>query len=177
MKYDFEKLLKSLIIPATSILKTDNDDPGTKIEKEITYRAHLYSDLLNNYVSTTTSRNRHKETHKWIFFWCVMAVFVVCLVFICIVTKRFLSIKNEELLVNSIPVLVTAFVSLISTIIILPSTIAKFLFNTKEDEYITSVIVHTQEHDAEGMTLLKNRFDTKGATNNQNNPISSDDAV
>ena len=89
----------------------------------------------------------------------IITASIVGLVYIGKIVVRFLEIENTNELVKSIPVLITAIVSFISTIIIIPATITKFLFNTKEDENITSVIVHTQEHDTTGITLLKNRFE------------------
>lgn len=157
MAGDFSKILKS-ISSAISILKSD-DDSGAKLEKEITLRDNMYTILLKDYVRISRYRNIIKEIHKWVFFWLIITASIVGLVYIGKIVVRFLEIENTNELVKSIPVLITAIVSFISTIIIIPATITKFLFNTKEDENITSVIVHTQEHDTTGITLLKNRFE------------------
>ena len=39
--------------------------------------------------------------------------------------------------------------------------ITKFLINTKEDDNITQLINHTQEHDAAGIDKLKDKFSKK----------------
>ena len=54
--------------------------------------------------------------------------------------------------------IITALISFISTIIVVPLTIAKFLFNAKEDDNITTLIKHTQEHDVSGINIFKGRF-------------------
>ena len=41
-------------------------------------------------------------------------------------------------------------VGFVSAIITIPTTITKYLFSTTEDENITEIILHTQEHDVNG---------------------------
>ena len=41
-------------------------------------------------------------------------------------------------------------VGFVSAIITIPTTITKYLFSTSEDENITQIILHTQEHDVSG---------------------------
>lgn len=53
-------------------------------------------------------------------------------------------------MVESLPLLVTSMVGFVSAIITIPVTITKYLFSTKEDENITQIILHTQEHDTSG---------------------------
>lgn len=69
---------------------------------------------------------------------------------------------------NAIPLLITAIVGFVSAIISIPLTITKYLFSTKEDEYITNIILHTQEHDTSGRqwTLDYTRND-QGTENQQ----------
>ena len=153
---NFEKILNSLS-SAISILDSDGD-AGSKLEREITARDHMYTTLLYDYVTISRRRNIAKEIHKWIFFWLIVLASVVGFVYIGKIVGRFMALKESEELLASIPVLITSLVSLISTIIVIPATITKFLFNTKEDDNITSVITHTQEHDAAGIKLLKHRF-------------------
>lgn len=54
--------------------------------------------------------------------------------------------------------LISSSVSLISIIISIPIIITKYLFNSKEDDNITTIISKTQEHDSLQMNLLSSRF-------------------
>lgn len=62
---------------------------------------------------------------------------------------------NSSELIDSIPVLITAITGFASSIIAIPLSITKYLFSTQEDEYITKIISHTQEHDSSGRKILK----------------------
>ncbi len=75
---------------------------------------------------------------------------------IIVVTVIFLLWKcSSEQLISAVPVFVTAFGAFISSIVAVPLSVTKYLFSTCEDEYITQIISHTQEHDLSGRKLLK----------------------
>lgn len=133
-------------------------DSGKSLEREIVKRDKKYTDLLSNYLSITKIRNTIKECHKWLFFWLVV---VSCGVVIFLVYKtitRILSSDDYNIIIQSIPIFITALVSCITAVIAIPLAITNFLFNTKEDDNIAGIIQHMQDHDMAGMTLLKERF-------------------
>ena len=137
---------------------SSDTEPGKAIETEIKKRDAQYSELLASYVKITGIRNILKEVHKWIFFWVVI---IACGFGLSLAYRAVRPIVNEgdpSLIVEGIPILITSIVAFISTVIAVPLTITNFLFNTKEDDNITDVIKHTQEHDAAGINLLKERF-------------------
>ena len=55
----------------------------------------------------------------------------------------------------------TSIVAFISTVIVVPITITRFLFNTREDDNITKLIAHTQDHDSAWKDFLSDRFNTQ----------------
>ena len=167
---DFNKLIKTLS-SAVSVLSSD-DDAGTKLEKEITARDHMYTTLLDDYVTISKYRNIIKEIHKWAFFWLIIIATIVGFLYVGKIIGRFIALEKSNELLESIPILITSLVSLISAIIVIPATITKFLFNTKEDDNITSVITHTQEHDSAGIKLLKHRFSKQQQQTENNIPNS-----
>ncbi len=51
--------------------------------------------------------------------------------------------------VSHVSVLIGTFVSFLTVFIVVPHTIAKYLFNTDEEKYMTDIIKSIQVHDAE----------------------------
>lgn len=156
---EFHKALKLLGKTFIDFSGTLSDkDSGKSLEREIVKRDKKYTDLLDNYLSITKIRNNVKECHKWIFFWLIV---ISCGVVIYLVYKtitRILSTEDYNIIIQSIPIFITALVSCITAVIAIPLAITNFLFNTKEDDNIAGIIQHMQDHDMESMTLLKERF-------------------
>ncbi|MBR4424343.1 MAG: hypothetical protein IKS66_00170 [Oscillospiraceae bacterium] len=123
--------------------------------KQINERDKQYTELLAAFVSISRIRNRVKEWHKWIFFWLVIAACVVFLVVAIGTIRGIMDSRDPEYIVSAIPIVVAAFASLVTAVIGIPLAITNFLFNTKEDDNITEIIKHTQEHDAAGRNLFK----------------------
>lgn len=167
MRSDYIKLLP--LLNGSLSLYTSDADPGKQIEEEITKRDKEYSDLLKSYVSISKARNIIREIHKWLFFWIiVIAGYFSFRIAYCVITKI---VNSDDLnyIVETIPIVVAAFVSFTATIISIPLAITNFLFNTKEDDNITDIVKHTQEHDAAGLSLFKERF-----IRVRSNPLSKD---
>lgn len=136
-------------------------DSGKSLEKEIVKRDKKYTELLSSYVAITKFRNRAKEVHKWLFFWVVMISCVVVLILVHKTINRLLSFEDHAMILQAIPIFITAFVSCLTAVIAIPLAITNFLFNTKEDDNIAGIIQHMQDHDMESMTLFKDRFGEK----------------
>ncbi len=138
-------------------LNSDNDS-GKSLEDEIVKRDKKYTELLQNYLSITKIRNTVKEIHKWIFFWLVIIACGVVIYLVCKTLNHLLASEDYSVILQSIPIFITAIVSCVTAVIAIPLAITNFLFNTKEDDNIAGIIQHMQEHDMAGITLLKERF-------------------
>lgn len=143
--------------PNFHVYKSDTSTPSLQnaVSKEIKDRDKNYSKLLKSYVRTTRARNILKEFHKWALFWGMVYACVKGYQLIEKILNPILSSNNVDVLVAAIPVLVTSLVAFISAIIAVPLAVVKFLFNAKEDDNITEIIKHTQEHDAAGRIWVK----------------------
>lgn len=136
-----------------------NEDDKTfrkETKQEIINRDKKYTELLNHFVSITQVRNILKECFKWLFYLVIMGSIITLTVLTCVIVKKYMSSANIEQIVESMPLLITAIVGFVSTIITIPIAITKYLFSTKEDENITQIILHTQKHDTSGRNWATN---------------------
>lgn len=152
MSREYEKISK--LLGNIIYTGTDKDFDGS-IGNQIVERDYKYTELLKSYTRVTRVRFFLKEIHKWVFFWLIIAACIFCLSSAYNVIKQTLGADDLQFIVDAVPAILAAFTALISTVVVVPLTIAKFLFNEKEDDNITAVIQHTQEHDASGRNLLK----------------------
>lgn len=141
------------ILDSSNKNKKQTEDDKTfreNVTNEITNRDSEYTKLLSHFVSITERRNKLKEFFKWTFYG---AVVISMLVFTYSFYKLFRKVINEgdiEQLIETIPLLITSIVGFVSVIIAIPIAITQYLFSTKEDENITKIILHTQDHDTTG---------------------------
>lgn len=140
------------------LFTTSDNDSGERIAKQIVKRDLKYTELLESYTTITKVRFTLKEIHKWLFFWMVIVACGYCLVLAYRLVSRILSVEDPQFIIDSVAVIFAAFTAFVSTVIAVPMTITKFLFNTNEDDNITQLIQHTQEHDAAGIDKLKEKF-------------------
>lgn len=157
---EFEKYISKYILGYSSPLHytmSDDDVSGT-LTTQIAQRDIQYTEILKNHAKLTKFRGICKEIHKWLFFWMIIVASFAGLVYIHKILNKVMETDDINIIVDSIPIIVTAVISFISTIIVVPLTIAKFLFNAKEDDNITTLIKHTQEHDVSGINVFKDRF-------------------
>lgn len=152
--HDVYKLV-STPSPWREFYRSDNDKLDISVSQEIKDRDKNYSKLLQSYVTTTRVRNFLKEIHKWLLFWGMVFACVKGYQLIERILTPILASNDVSVLVAAIPVLVTSLVAFISAIIAVPLAVVKFLFNAKEDDNITDIIKHTQEHDAKGRIWVK----------------------
>lgn len=141
-----------------SVLQDSDNDSSTQddkifrrnTKKQITNRDKEYTDLLSHFVTITRVRNILKEIFKWSFY---IALIISVVVLVCMtksIFNKYVENANIQQMIESIPLLITSIVGFVSVIITIPVTITKYLFSTKEDEYITKIILHTQDHDTSG---------------------------
>lgn len=130
---------------------TEDDKKFRKDTKnEITNRDKKYSELLSHFIKITRIRNCLKEFFKWTFYLIIMGSIFALILVIYKLFDKYTSYATIEQIIESLPLLITAMVGFVSTIITIPVTITKYLFSTEEDKNITEIILHTQEHDTSG---------------------------
>ena len=139
------------------ILNDDNNTQGEddktfrkNTTEQITKRDEQYTALLSHFVGVTRIRNILKEICKWFFYFAVIISVIVLAKIIYSIFNAYLSSATIEQIAESMPLLITSMVSFASAIIVIPTTITKYLFSTEEDKNITQIILHTQEHDVSG---------------------------
>lgn len=166
----YEQLLLSVLRDKNTLRsRKDNYLFGSKIEEQITERDSEYTNILKHFVCITRVRNWVKEILKWTFYIIIMAAMTSIVVMSIYLLNTVVSKSNIEQLIKFIPLFITSIVSLVSVIITIPVTIARYLFSTKEDENITKIILHTQDHDTSGrewtLHFHQNGQSDKGNTN------------
>ena len=147
-------------------LTMSDEDVSGSLTTQIARRDKNYTELLEDHIKLSRNRAKCKEVHKWIFFWLIIIASGIGIFLVITLFNRILSAKDIETVIDAIPLIITALVSLVSTVIVVPLTIAKFLFNTKEDDNITTLIKHTQKHDSAAMNLFKDRIAKRKQKNN-----------
>ena len=131
-------------------IEQDTHKFSDSIETQIMQRDIQYTELLRHFVSISKTRNTIREWAKWIMSLCILLASIVFLFIFWKIVNKVLEIKDVNQIVDSIPLLITSIVSFISVVIAVPLVLLKYLFSNKEDEYITKIILHTQEHDTSG---------------------------
>lgn len=136
----------------SSSSNSNNDDDvfRQKITAEISNRDTEYSNLLKHFVNITKIRNVLKEFFKWTFYLFVIYSVYILTRIIYSLFNKYISYADIKQILDSLPLLITAMVGFVSTIITIPVCITKYLFSTEEDKNITQIILHTQEHDTNG---------------------------
>lgn len=158
-KDDFNKIVSELSnIVEEKDVHSDNEF-NSKTQEQIIKRDEEYTKLLEHFVSITVNRNNAKEKYKWIFFKIIMALLVILDISTAGIVMSILYKCDTNELISAFPVLITAITGFTSSIIAIPLSITKYLFSTNEDEYITAIISHTQEHDSSGRMLFKSLLD------------------
>ena len=131
-------------------LKQDSHKFSDSVETQLMRRDIEYTELLNHFVNISKTRNIIREWAKWITSICILLTSGILLyIFYCII-NRILQEEETKQILDAIPLLITSIVSFISVVIAVPLTMLKYLFSNKEDDYITQIILHTQDHDTSG---------------------------
>lgn len=146
----YELLIKALSDDNSSNNTEDDITFRKKTTEQISTRDAEYSKLLQHFVEITQIRNKLKEFFKWSFYLLVISAIFALIIIVCRLFNKYVSSASIEQILESSPLLITAMVGFVSTIIAIPVTITKYLFSTEEDKNITQIILHTQEHDTSG---------------------------
>lgn len=144
------KVLQNLLNDRKPKETLDDKTFRDNVAEEITNRDKYYTELLTHFVKITKVRNCLKEIFKWSFYVMVIVAMITLIIVINSIFHVFIKEANVKQLMEAIPLFITAIVGFVSVIIAIPIAITKYLFSTKEDENITSIILHTQDHDTNG---------------------------
>ena len=138
-----------------SYLKQDNIDNKVSIvhsdkmlDSDIDYikaNNESFNQLLDAYVNNTSRNLKAKLKFKIVFFIICIGILVIISALMVGVTIYCLrnNIDKETLIVS----MISSIVSFTASFIVLPHTIANYLFNTEEEKDMTELIKNIQEHD------------------------------
>lgn len=109
-----------------------------KDEKELDDRNKIYSTILENYSKYLKDTLNSNKSNKQIFLIGLLVILLIIVVgfFIC------LYFLNDNIIA-----LITAFASVTSAIIVIPTKIVEYLFNPQETQQIYEVIKNIQDYD------------------------------
>jgi len=112
---------------------------------EYNKRDKMYTDLLRHYIEATRQKSETNERYKRNFYRIVMSVFCGLSFSFVVLSVIALCVKDA---VVGIGIATTSVAGLISTIIVLPSIIAKHLFPENEGEHMVRLVEKMQNNDA-----------------------------
>ena len=114
--------------------------------KNMIRHGELYTDLLDVYVDDIRQTLENKRKLKEQFYdVCESILTFTCAIFFIVIALMLTGVVP----VSRVSVLIGTFVSFLTVFIVVPHTIAKYLFNTDEEKYMTDIIKSIQVHDAE----------------------------
>lgn len=143
----------------------DDETFRKQTTKEITRRDKFYSNILEHFISITKTRNYIREFFKWLFLCALIAAIIQLTDGLSELFQRYATDATISEITEAIPLFITSIVSFVSVIIAIPLTITKYLFSTTEDENITQIILHTQNHDTSGRQWVRPTPDTPNDNN------------
>lgn len=152
-EYSYKKIIKKIGLGSEyekTILFTDSQ---LSEQQELDSRNHLYSELLKSYVEQYIINQGKKNRKKWHFFGIVMFAFlayILSLLVMLIILPIFLKGSNTTFIFSYIATLS----SIISSLIIIPHTIVKYLFNPKEDEIVSQLVTDMQKNDIQSKQII-----------------------
>lgn len=113
-----------------------------------------FSKLLNTYVKNANRNLFAKLIFKAIFFVACVVILVGIFVLLCKITWYCLNnkVSTETLIIT----MVNTVVSFLSAFIVLPHTIAQYLYNTEEEKNMTELVKNIQERDKIIRECMKN---------------------
>lgn len=106
-----------------------------------------FDELLEIYVKNVRKNLLCKLICKVIFFG--VCVIILIMTFLSLLGITIYSLYRELSTNTLITVMITNLISFLTSFIVLPKIIAQYLFNTKEEKYMSDVIKSIQEHDRE----------------------------
>lgn len=128
-----------------------NDEDVEKTKRNV-----LYSHLVDDYADYIKRTIDFKYKSRIVVSTLLIAVFILVIalyIYMSFYTLPNLLKSDNRKVVESMITIISAFGTLISTIIILPKVIVEFIFNKEEDQYIVDLIKHTQDFDTDNKII------------------------
>ncbi len=132
-----------------------SDDLVKNIMQFLKSRDKQYSDLLQDFTTYAHERNIVKANQRKDFYDLVKTILCFSGIIFIILACRILLMTPKEISLL-LPAIITGFISFFAEFISLLAIIAKYLFDSKEDDNITKIITHTQDFDNGGREYIKN---------------------
>ncbi len=142
----YEKNLKTTLSGTSPENVTVFSDSQFSEEQELLTRNHYYSLLLESYVTQYRTNQDTKNKKKWQFYYLVIIAFVVVLLLL-IAIPIVITYYYKENQTTVIVSYLTSFIGLFTSLIVIPQTIVKYLFNPHEDEVIANMVIEMQKQD------------------------------
>lgn len=173
-----KKSFGNIIDNIFNILKNDDTQSAEALK-----HSKSYSLLLKTYVQTTETSAKIKNILKCLFFIITMGT-MVAVVFFFYYTLRFVissfnkidNINNIslEMVLSMATIILPAISSLIVAFIKIPEIIAKYLFNTQEDDNMNKIIKNIQDYDRD-MFAMEHKVEEALMLNKRKGDESKDD--
>lgn len=144
---------RSIFLDIKKILKKEkatkiNDDEFNALiikDENVEKRNEYYTDLVENFKDSLAYNDYDKQTYKKAFFWTTL-ILLISVVAVSII-GTILAICFLQDAVSLITTISTATIGMLSSIIVLPRIIAKYLFNPKEDKPVSDMVQQMIEYD------------------------------
>lgn len=149
-KDDTNKFIKLINFDTANTRRLANDEDLTNTDRgSMTKHSGEYDKLLSAYTShiekTLTSKRRMKF---WFYLISIIVLIVSTLTLIICVIYTIDGINNSNLgLLDYIPSCATALLSFLTVYIVIPKIIAKYLFNSHEEDVMKDIVTSIQEYD------------------------------
>lgn len=125
----------------------------------LTQHINDYDDILRNYAIHVDKTLKHKRRMKITFFAISIITMLACISIIVVFIAHLLKNSCDENFdaLNYIAPAITSITSFLTVYIIIPKIIAKYLFNSKEDESMKAIISSIQKYDKYIRDSLSNK--------------------
>lgn len=147
----FDTILNNIPKDATKVTK-DLEQDETVDDKRIELKARekAYTNLTEDFEYNYKETHRQKRILKTVFFWFIMPLYAII-----ILGSMFAIIYSLFLKSSQIEIVLSAVASIITSVIAIPTIIAKYLFPTGEDKDMTSMINKMLNYD-KGIRRIEN---------------------
>lgn len=144
---------RSIFLDIKKILKKEkatkiNDDEFNSLiikDENVEKRNEYYTDLVENFKDSLAYNDYNKQTYKKAFFWTTLILLIGVVAVSIIGTILVICFLQDT--VSVITAISTAIIGMLSSIIVLPKIIAKYLFNPEEDKPVAKMVQQMIEYD------------------------------
>lgn len=164
----FNTIFDNIPKDATKVTKDLGQDETIDDKRvELKAREKAYTKLTEDFELNYKETHKQKRRLKNVFFWFIMPLYAII-----ILGSMFAIIYSLFLNGSQIEIVLSAVASIITSVIAIPTIIAKYLFPTGEDKDMTSMINKMQNYD-NGIRRIENG--KKEPTEKQYHDIQKDD--